>query len=290
MSPAPINAAAYTDLARLASLKKDSGGGESLKQVAQEFEALLLGQMLKAMRAASNVLSEGSYLQSNETKLYQEMLDQQLAVTLAQQKGLGLSEVLIRQLSPQSSPAAREPQENRGAVQGADKIQGWQAAASADSEFASPLAFIQRLAPLAESTAAKIGLEPLWLLAQAALESGWGRNIARLAGGQSSHNLFGIKAHGWKGASAAASTTEYQNGKATQQTAQFRAYPSFAHSFADYLNFLQNNPRYQEALQRVNYPEQFIDALQQAGYASDPNYAQKIKQIAAQIGEMIALK
>jgi len=289
MSPTAINPAAYTDLARLASLKKPDSEQGNLKQVAQEFEALLLGQMLKAMRAASNVLSEGSYLQSNETKLYQEMLDQQLAVTLAQQKGLGLSEVLIRQLSPQPSPTASEPGDNHPTLQSADKIQKWQAAASGDSEFASPQAFIQQLAPLAESTAAKMGLQPLWLLAQAALESGWGRSTPRLASGQSSHNLFGIKAHGWKGASTAAITTEYQNGKAIKQTAQFRAYPSFAHSFDDYLNFLQNNPRYQKALQWVNHPEQFINALQQAGYASDPHYAQKIKQIAAQIGEMIAL-
>jgi len=286
---APINAAAYTDLARLASLKKDSGGQESLKQVAQEFEALLLGQMLKAMRAASNVLSEGSYLQSNETKLYQEMLDQQLAVTLSQQKGLGLSEVLIRQLSPQSSPTASAPGEKRETLQGADKIQKWQAEASADSEFTSPQAFIKRLAPLAESTALKMGLQPLWLLAQAALESGWGRFTPRLADGQSSHNLFGIKAHGWNGASVSAVTTEYQNGKAARQTEKFRAYPSFVHSFADYLDFLQSNPRYKEALQRVNDPEQFIDTLQQAGYASDPNYADKVKKMAKQIAELISL-
>jgi len=292
MPSAPISPAAYTDLARLASLKQKGNQPAALKQVAQEFEALLLGQMLKAMRAASNVLGEGSYLQSNETKLYQEMLDQQLAVTLAQQKGLGLSEVLIRQLSPQTplNPSDEADNLRREAIPSAQKAQQWQAAASADSEFASPQAFIQRLAPLAESTAAKMGLQPLWLLAQAALESGWGRNIVRFTSGQSSHNLFGIKAHDWNGASVSAATTEYQNGKAIKQTAKFRAYPSFAHSFADYLNFLQNNPRYKQALQRVHHPEQFIDALQQAGYASDPHYAQKIKKMASQIGKMTALK
>jgi len=281
-----LNAAAYTDLARLASLKKPSGGQESLKQVAQEFEALLLGQMLKAMRAASNVLSEGSYLQSNETKLYQEMLDQQLAVTLSRQKGLGLSEVLVRQLSPAatgSAPMAEAESLRRDKNQSTPALEQahgqWQMAAKGATTFSSPAEFIQRLKPLAESTAAKIGLQPLWLLAQAALESGWGRNIARFASGQSSHNLFGIKAHGWDGASVKAATTEYQNGKVIQKTARFRAYPSFAHSFADYLSFLQNNPRYQEALQRADNPEQFINALQQAGYASDPDYAQKIKKI-----------
>jgi len=286
-----LNAAAYTDLARLTSLKKPNGGQESLKQVAQEFEALLLGQMLKAMRSASNVLSEGSYLQSNETKLYQEMLDQQLAVTLSRQKGLGLSEVLIRQLSPPTSASpAQAPSKSSEAIAALHPSQKWSMQASRDSELASPQAFIQRLAPIAKTTAAQIGLEPLWLLAQAALESGWGRHIARFASGQSSHNLFGIKAQNWQGPSVSAATTEYQNGKAIKQTAKFRAYPSFAHSFADYLNFLQNNPRYQEALQRTNNPEQFIHALQQAGYASDPNYAQKIKQIVSQIGEIISLK
>jgi len=232
--------------------------------------------MLKAMRAASNVLSEGSYLQSNETKLYQEMLDQQLAVTLSRQKGLGLSDVLVRQLSPAvagSAPTVEEEslrRENRLRSQSTpalEQAQGkWQMAAKGATTFSSPAEFIQHLKPLAESTAAKIGLQPLWLLAQAALESGWG----------------------WDGASVKAATTEYQNGKAIQQTDRFRAYPSFAHSFADYLSFLQNNPRYQQALERVNHPEQFIKSLQQAGYASDPNYAQKIKQIAQQIGEFIS--
>jgi len=289
-----LDTAAYTDLARLASLKKTSGGQESLKQVAQEFEALLLGQMLKAMRSASNVLSEGSYLQSNETKLYQEMLDQQLAVTLSRQKGLGLSEVLIRQLSPQVPvhPAITEQEHSRRkAAQAIAPAQAnWQAIADGANTFASPVEFIQRLTPLAKRTAAAMGLQPLWLLAQAALESGWGRHIARFASGQSSHNLFGIKAQNWQGPAVSAATTEYQNGKAIKQTAKFRAYPSFAHSFADYLNFLQNNPRYQAALQCADNPEQFINALQKAGYASDPNYAEKVKQIVSQIGEMISLK
>jgi len=182
MSSTPINPAAYTDLARLASLKKDSSGQESLKQVAQEFEALLVGQMLKAMRSATNVLTEGSYLQSNETQLYQEMLDQQLAVTLSRQKGLGLSEVLIRQLSPSLAPALatassqesvqREQSTLRSKAQATiEQAQAkWQASAGDRGTFASPAEFIQRLKPLAESSAAPMGLQPLWLLAQAALE------------------------------------------------------------------------------------------------------------------------
>jgi len=284
-----LNAAAYTDLARLSALKPAAGKDEraALKEVAQEFEALLLGQMLKAMRSASNVLSQGSYLQSSETQLYQEMLDQQLAVTMSRQKGLGLSEVLVRQLSPPSAQSPSHSPEKPAGEGRADAIGvaslKWQGAASSGAAFRSKQDFIQRLAPLAENAAAQIGLKPIWLLAQAALESGWGKSIARLAQGQSSHNLFGIKAQGWKGASAKAITTEYENGKATQQTAKFRAYPSFAHSFADYLDFLQSNPRYQNALEQTANPPQFIKALQQSGYASDPNYAEKVEKIAAQI-------
>jgi len=195
------------------------------------------------------------------------MLDQQLAVTLSQQKGLGLSEVLIRQLSPQSSPTASASGEKRETLQGADKIQKWQAEASADSEFTSPQAFIKRLAHRSGCS-----LKPRWK-----------------AAGDASPRVLPMGKVVTIYLVSKPTTTEYQNGKAARQTEKFRAYPSFVHSFADYLDFLQSNPRYKEALQRVNDPEQFIDALQQAGYASDPNYADKVKKMAKQIAELISL-
>ena len=122
--------------------------------------------------------------------------------------------------------------------------------------------------PMAEAAAEKIGVDPRYLVAQAALETGWGKSIIRTGDGQSSHNLFGIKTHNsWDGESARVLTTEYQGGKAVRETANFRAYDSYAQSFDDYVSFLQNNGR-------------FVKELQQAGYATDPQYARKISQIA----------
>ena len=98
--------------------------------------------------------------------------------------------------------------------------------------------------------------------------------------GNSSHNLFNIKAdRRWDGESVAKSTLEYRDGVAAKEVARFRAYESFEASFDDYVNFLQSNPRYAEALRRTDDPKQFVRALQDAGYATDPAYARKIGNI-----------
>ncbi|PZR41024.1 MAG: flagellar assembly peptidoglycan hydrolase FlgJ, partial [Ectopseudomonas oleovorans] len=131
------------------------------------------------------------------------------------------------------------------------------------------------------AAAEKIGVDPRYLVAQAALETGWGKSIIRTRDGESSHNLFGIKTHNsWDGESARVLTTEYKGGKAVKEAASFRAYDSYAQSFDDYVSFLQNNGRYEKALSSTENPERFVKELQQAGYATDPNYARKISQIA----------
>ena len=137
---------------------------------------------------------------------------------------------------------------------------------------------------MAEKAAEKIGVEARYLVAQAALETGWGKSIIRQQDGSSSHNLFGIKTHNsWDGESARVQTTEYKGGKAVKEAASFRAYDSYAQSFDDYVSFLQNNGRYQGALNVTANPERFVRELQQAGYATDPNYARKVAQIARQM-------
>ena len=138
--------------------------------------------------------------------------------------------------------------------------------------------------PMAEAAAEKIGVDPRYLVAQAALETGWGKSIIRTRDGESSHNLFGIKSHNsWEGDSARVLTTEYRGGKAVKEAASFRAYDSYAHSFDDYVSFLQGNGRYEKALASTDKPEQFARELQKAGYATDPQYARKIAQIARQM-------
>ena len=147
--------------------------------------------------------------------------------------------------------------------------------------FSSPQEFVATMLPMAEAAAEKIGVDPRYLVAQAALETGWGKSIIRTRDGESSHNLFGIKSHGsWEGESARVLTTEYKGGKAIKEAASFRAYDSYAQSFDDYVSFLQNNGRYEKALNVTENPERFVKELQQAGYATDPNYARKISQIA----------
>ncbi|MDF3931550.1 flagellar assembly peptidoglycan hydrolase FlgJ [Pseudomonas citronellolis] len=152
------------------------------------------------------------------------------------------------------------------------------------SMFASADDFVSTMLPMAERAAKRIGVDPRYLVAQAALETGWGKKMIAQRDGSSSHNLFGIKSgSSWQGDSARAVTSEYANGKQVKEVASFRAYNSFEQSFQDYVSFLQNNDRYQGALDSAARPEQFMKELQHAGYATDPQYARKVSQIAKQM-------
>ncbi len=130
----------------------------------------------------------------------------------------------------------------------------------------------------------KLGVDPAVLVAQSALETGWGKRVVQTGEGGSSYNLFGIKADsGWNGAAAAARSLEFRDGVAELQKSSFRVYDSLANSFDDYVNFLQSNPRYQQALAKVADNKQFLTELQEAGYATDPRYADKIMGIVRKI-------
>jgi flagellar protein FlgJ len=158
--------------------------------------------------------------------------------------------------------------------------------APSKTRFSSPAEFIATMLPMAEKAAKRLGVEPRFLVAQAALETGWGKSMIRQKDGSNSHNLFGIKATGWDGESARVKTTEYVDGKATKQMAGFRAYDSFEQSFNDYVRLLENNDRYQSAVQVASTSgdsERFVKELQRAGYATDPQYASKINQIARKV-------
>ena len=144
--------------------------------------------------------------------------------------------------------------------------------------------FVATMLPMAEQAAKRIGVDPRYLVAQAALETGWGKSVMRNSDGSSSHNLFGIKATGnWDGGQARAITSEYRDGQFVKETAAFRSYDSYQDSFHDLVSLLQNNARYQDAVKAADNPEQFVQELQKAGYATDPNYASKISQIARQM-------
>jgi flagellar protein FlgJ len=150
--------------------------------------------------------------------------------------------------------------------------------------FADSDEFVATMLPMAEQAAKRIGVDPRYLVAQAALETGWGKSVMRNSDGSSSHNLFGIKASGnWEGDSARAITSEFRDGQFVKETAAFRSYDSYQDSFHDLVSLLQSNSRYQDAVKSADNPEQFVRELQKAGYATDPNYASKISQIARQM-------
>lgn len=183
---------------------------------------------------------------------------------------------------------SRQPMLSASGVQGRMQIYGRAVAqpplAPAKQAFESPDAFVATMLPMAQQAADRIGVDPLYLVAQAALETGWGKSVMRQQNGSSSHNLFGIKATGnWQGAQARAITSEFKGGQMVKETADFRSYDSYQDSFHDLVTLLQSNNRYKEVLNAADKPEQFVRELQKAGYATDPEYASKISQIAKQM-------
>lgn len=397
---AATDSGAYTDLNRLNNLKiGDRDSDANLKKVAQEFESLFLSEMLKSMRSANDVIAKDNPLNTETTKQYQSMYDQQLAVTMSRQgNGIGLQEVLMRQLSkshgvterPGGNPFQR-PSDGTANALGAVRNAAADATASTSTvgrndvaalnarrlslpsklsdrllagivpsadgttdtsrnrlhptgtahsnvlvaskplvalaasdddsttvasgnsgdwtqdptlpivkaqeakrvqiplapgkgSFSSSDDFIATMLPMAQEAAARIGVDPKILVAQAALETGYGKSVMRAEDGSNSHNLFGIKATGnWQGEQARAITSEFRNGQMVKETAQFRSYSSYADSFHDLVSLLQNNDRYQGVVKSADNPEQFVKELQKAGYATDPDYASKISQIAKQM-------
>lgn len=295
--------AAVTDFSQYASLRAEARGQspEALGKTAKQFEALMLQQMLKSMRAASG---GEDVMGSQQTSFYQDMFDQQLASSLAAGKGIGIADVLVKQLQMSqglSSPLPRDAGE-AAAVSTGDSVRSDRplslalspalqgrgdeksaAIPSAAKDFRprSPQEFIEALLPHAEKAAKELGIPARVLVAQAALETGWGKHQIRNADGSSSYNLFGIKANaGWSGDRVTTQTTEFEGGSFEKQSAQFRAYGSIAEAFDDYAHFLKSNPRYGDALRHQGSAHQFVSGLQKAGYATDPGYAGKILRIA----------
>lgn len=287
----------------LASLRhaanQDQNNPETLSQVAGQFEALFLNMMLKSMRQAS--LGTG-ILDSSQSQVYQDMADQQLSINIAASGGLGLKEVIMRQLgsrfaekiegdhTPRSlsidTVTMRPTLPERASAVTQATIKPVKALEESEQvqepilSFDSPESFVRQLWSMAEKAAEKIGVNPEVILSQAALETGWGRHMIHRNDAQPSFNLFNIKADNrWQGDFATVGTLEYRNGVAVKEQAKFRVYDSYQASFDDYIRFLQTQPRYQKALEQTADPEAFIEGLHDAGYATDPNYADKIKRI-----------
>lgn len=292
LSATDTSAGAYTDLSGLHGITKQGreSQDEGLKAAAKQFESLFLHLMLKSMRDANKVFSEDNYFTGFESEFHQEMLDSQLSVSLTEGQGMGLADALYAQMQQQFGVGKGD--EFLAAV----KQSGYSAAPAPTDELAevavkalqqsgaisidSPREFVDKLLPYAEKAGKELGVDPKALLAQAALETGWGKHMMRKPNGEIAFNAFGIKADkSWQGERVQVATLEYNGTTASKQRAQFRSYNSFAESFADYAKFIKSNPRYQEALAAADNVNNYWQELQAAGYATDPAYTQKLARI-----------
>lgn len=293
----------YTDFAGLAQLRLNgqSNPDETLRAAGRQFESLFIQMMLKSMRDAS---PGDSLLGGHEQDTYRDMFDKQISLTLAAKGSLGLAEAMVRQLgqrapvSPGAAHSDADAQSPSLGRAGASPSSMPSTSGTAnmplppasvnvsttqDDErrgFATREEFVAAMWPAAQASARELGVDPRVLIAQAALETGWGRAVMQHGDGRSSHNLFGIKAgNNWSGASVNVATLEYRDGLAAKERANFRSYDSYEQSFADYVDFIKSQPRYREALAHGGDAKRYLSGLQSAGYATDPRYADKIGSI-----------
>lgn len=271
----------------LDALRQLSGRGqtrEAVKGAASQFEAYFMQMMLRSMR---QTLPQDGPFDSQETRTFTEMFDQQVAQKMSQSKSLGLADLMLSQLG-RSVPADKPVQAvlAGGAESSPVETTAYQAApAMAHAESvkmspatATPGSFVDRLWPHAVDAAKTLGVSPHILIGHAALETGWGKHELKVTDGSSSNNLFNIKAGStWKGKTVEKDVVEYVNGKPVNSVEKFRAYDSPEESFADYANLLSSNPRYSGTLNQD--AEGFVRGLQQGGFATDPAYGDKLKRV-----------
>jgi flagellar protein FlgJ len=282
---------------------------EAIKAVSKQFEAIFMNMMLKSMREASS--SQDNPFDNEQSRTFTSMLDQQLSSNLSS-KGLGLADVLAKQLSKNSyavnntmqqavsevesglkdaftlitNPLSRNKVKELGTkstepkmlpvenLPANNKILNNRPLSDNSTEFHS------RMAQHAEAASLATGMPAHLMLGQAALESGWGKREIKATDGTPSNNLFGIKATGnWDGKVVEATTTEYINGIKQKRIEKFRAYDSYADSFKDFANLMQNNPRYEKVMQNLHNVNNYAQAMQKAGYATDPHYASKLASV-----------
>ncbi len=294
----------------------------SLRSAATQFEAIFTNMLFKSMRDA-NAAFESDLTDGRQRQFFEQMHDEQMSSELSATGSLGLADLIVEQLSagqneelavspgeavpltheaesvmltPQQSGVAFDREQivqtktqEELAIRGAmDRAIANRRQPVEDAKpFSSPDDFVTRMKPYAEQAAKTLGTDPAVLIAQAALETGWGKKVINNARG-SSHNLFNIKANpSWQGDKMATQTLEFYDGLAVQEHAAFRSYDNYQTSFDDYVNFLKTNPRYGDALEQSAEPEQFIRGLHQAGYATDPQYSDKVISVMNRVNTIL---
>jgi flagellar protein FlgJ len=276
----PVAPTYYADFSGLEGLKKNvkADDPQAIRAAAQQFESLFTDMMLKSMREAKLANGLGD---SQQSDLYQDMYDQQIALKMSQGKGLGLADMLVQQLTRNRAAKAAVTAPAAGSTL---STVGGATAAPKPVSTSDKISFVKSLEPLAQQAASQLGVSPDNLIAQAALETGWGQHVPTASNGASSFNLFGIKAGGgWSADSVNSLTTEVANGRATTLPQAFRSYDSVQQGVDDYVSLLQRNSRYQQALGTGADVSAFAGGLARGGYATDPNYVQKLEATAAAV-------
>ncbi|WP_094751654.1 flagellar assembly peptidoglycan hydrolase FlgJ [Psychromonas sp. CD1] len=301
----------YFDLQGLDQLRKKALNNDkgAIRDVANQFEAMFASMLIKSMRKANEAFESDSPFNSQQTKFYTDMQDKQLALNISRHGALGLADSLVRQLDSTSSVSSKQSvpldelqmpnqHEQRSyslhnkavflninnkntnmKLNIADRTPQLDAKMTV-FEFKDKKSFISTLLPYAKKAAKVLGIAPEVLIAQSALETGWGKKIINGKHNKSSFNLFNIKASAnWSGDRVAKESIEIENGIAVKRSYNFRSYDNIAQSFNDYAQFIGQSKRYQGALAQGTNANSYIEQLQQAGYATDPSYAQKVKDI-----------
>jgi flagellar protein FlgJ len=307
----------FLDINGLNSIRQGAKSGDkeskevALQQAAKQFEAIFMQMLMKSMRKSQEVLESDSPFNSESTKFYRDMHDQQMSLELSNNGALGLSELIVRQLGGDSEnftphniirsdgnldargstktakqinindaslvnvSTATNDQNNDRQTNGSAAVK--MATLLQTPEYEQPKDFVTALTADAKRVQEKINVPFEVVIAQAALETGWGQKIIKADDGTSSNNLFNIKADTrWDGDKTHKETLEFENGAMVKKREPFRVYDSIGQSVNDYVNLLSNSERYQGALDKAQNVEQFLHNLQSAGYATDPNYANKI--------------
>ena len=300
-TPADASQSLALDANALAGLRRQARESpeQALSKAAGQFEALFLNMVLKQMRES---LPKDGPLDSDTMRTYTSMFDQQISQHLSS-RGIGLRDALERQLAKRMGSGDAPKSANPAAITTrSDPTRSTAPSTSASkpvatSETPAPTSpgvasriqsFIENLRPHAEKAAAALGVPAQLLIAQAGLETGWGKSQPRNADGSVSHNLFGVKATGkWNGATIAAATTEFAQGAAVRTVEKFRAYGSYADAFNDLTRVL-GSKRYAGALANAGDPAAYAKSLQQAGYATDPSYADKLTRAIHAVSRQLA--
>lgn len=306
----------YTNLHGLQSIKNEENKSEALMKVAQQFESLFVNMMTKSMRAANAVFEKDSPFNSEESRFYRDMLDQQRSLSISNGRGLGIAEAMYRQMSrsygigpesesdgltfdrnpdrglhgntmkDMSSPSfSRTPETTITGKLSTDRTPQ-DSTPKRISLADSPKEFVAKLLPLAEKAAEKLGIDHLLLVAQSALETGWGKHVLASDSGESSHNVFNVK--GRRGGSFATTTQptiEFKDGVVTTEKSAFNVYKDLAESFDDYVQLITGSERYQNALNPSDDSAGYIAELQKSGYATDPQYSQKVMSVYERVKE-----